>query len=75
QGNVKLGDTVVVLGAGCIGLVTLLACKAYGATNVIVVDVIDKRLDYALKLGATKVINAKNQDVLAVINEITNNAG
>ena len=75
QGNVKLGDTVVILGAGCIGLVTLLACKAYGATNVIVIDVIDKRLDYALKLGATKVINAKNQDVLVVINEITSNAG
>ncbi|MDD3169972.1 MAG: alcohol dehydrogenase catalytic domain-containing protein, partial [Eubacteriales bacterium] len=32
QGQVGLGDHVVILGAGCIGLVTLLACKAYGAT-------------------------------------------
>jgi L-iditol 2-dehydrogenase len=75
QGNVKLGDKVVILGAGCIGLVTLLACKAFGATDVIVVDVIEKRLECAKKLGASYVINAKNENVLEKIAELTGGKG
>ncbi|WP_394922603.1 NAD(P)-dependent alcohol dehydrogenase [uncultured Robinsoniella sp.] len=63
QGEVKLGDSVVVLGGGCIGLVTLLACKARGAANVIVVDMLGKRLRYAEKLGANHTVNAKEMDV------------
>ncbi|HEY5586738.1 MAG TPA: NAD(P)-dependent alcohol dehydrogenase [Ruminiclostridium sp.] len=75
QGNVKLGDSVVILGAGTIGLVTLLACKANGATDITVVDVIPKRLEFAKKLGATTVINAKDCDVLAEIDRLTNKKG
>ena len=70
QGNVKLGDSVVILGAGCIGLVTLLACKAYGATDITVVDVLQKRLDYAMRLGATRVINASNEDTIEAYSKI-----
>lgn len=75
QGNVKLGDSVVILGSGCIGLVTLLACKAYGATDITVVDVMPKRLEYAMKLGATRVINAKEEDAVEKIDEITAGKG
>ncbi|MEK4518484.1 NAD(P)-dependent alcohol dehydrogenase [Paenibacillus sp. FSL H8-0122] len=75
QGGVKLGDRVVILGAGCIGLVTLLACKAYGATEIVVVDIIEKRLEAAMKLGATRVINARREDVLEVIAAWTGGAG
>ena len=75
QGGIKLGDSVTILGAGCIGLVTLLACKAYGATDITVVDVMQKRLDYAMKLGATRVINAKEEDAIKTIDEITNGHG
>ena len=75
QGNVKLGDSVVILGSGTIGLVTLLACKAFGATDITVVDVIPKRLEYAKKLGATTVINATEVDVLAEIEKLTNKQG
>lgn len=75
QGSVKLGDTVVVFGAGCIGLVTLLAAKANGASKVYVVDIIEKRLDFARKLGATEVINAKQEDGIAKINELTEGKG
>lgn len=65
QGNVTLGDKVIILGAGCIGLCTLLACKAQGATDITIVDVFDNRLDVAKKIGATTVINGKNVDVLS----------
>lgn len=75
QGNVKLGDSVVILGSGCIGLVTLLACKAYGATDITVVDVMPKRLEYAMKLGATRVINAREENAVTKMDEITKGSG
>ena len=71
QGKVTLGSSVVILGAGCIGLCTLLACKAFGATDITVVDVIPKRLDYAMKLGATRVINGKDVNTVDEIDKIT----
>lgn len=75
QGQIGLGDQVIILGAGCIGLVTLLACKAYGATDITVVDVIPKRLEYAKKLGATRVLNGKDTDVIAEMEKLTNGMG
>ncbi|MCR4436021.1 MAG: NAD(P)-dependent alcohol dehydrogenase [Clostridiales bacterium] len=75
QGNVKLGDSVAILGSGTIGLVTLLACKAFGATDITVVDVIPKRLEYAKKLGAAAVINAAETDALAEIHRLTDKKG
>ena len=62
-------------GSGCIGLMTLLACKACGATDITVVDMAQKRLDYAMKLGATRVINAKEKDVLKEVEAFTNGVG
>lgn len=73
-GGVKLGDTVVIFGSGCIGLVSLLASKAYGATKVIVVDVIEKRLEVAKKLGAT-IFNAKECDIIEEIKKLTEGKG
>jgi len=75
QGNVGVGDSVVILGCGCIGLVTLLSAKAMGASNVIAVDLFDKRLDFAKKLGANHVINARTEDVSAKIHEILGDRG
>lgn len=75
QGGVTLGDSVVILGAGCIGLVTLLSAKALGAAKVIVVDLFDKRLEYAKKMGANYVINAKKEDVTTRIAEILGERG
>lgn len=73
-GGVKLGDTVVVFGAGCIGLVSLLASKAYGATKVITIDVIEKRLEVAKSMGAVT-LNAKKCDVLEEIKKLTEGKG
>lgn len=75
QGGVKLGDKVVILGAGTIGLVTLLACKAYGATDITVVDVMEKRLEVAAKLGATRVINARNENAVEATEQLTGGVG
>ena len=75
QGDVQPGDTVVILGAGCIGLVTLLACKARGAGTIIISDLVDARLEKAKELGATYVLNGGEVDVLAEIAKITGGKG
>lgn len=75
QGGVKLGDTVVIYGSGCIGLVTLLASKARGASKVIVVDIIENRLKTAKKLGADYVINSCEEDAVKAIEALTQGKG
>ncbi len=64
QGRAEIGQTAVVFGAGCIGLVSLLALKAKGVSKVYVADVLDNRLEKALELGADGVINIKKEDVV-----------
>lgn len=75
QGAAHPGQTAVVLGAGCIGLVSMMALKAEGVSRVYVVDVMPKRLDKAMELGATGVINAKEQDTVQAIKKLTDGAG
>ncbi|KAK8208332.1 sorbitol dehydrogenase-like protein [Phyllosticta capitalensis] len=50
RANIRLGDPVVVCGAGPIGLVTLLCCRAAGAEPLVVTDIDQGRLDFAAKL-------------------------
>lgn len=73
-GGVELGNTVLIFGAGCIGLVTLLAAKSCGASKVVVSDVIPLRLETAEKMGAI-VVNSKEEDLHARIAEITEGKG
>lgn len=75
QGNVKPGDVVVILGSGCIGLVTMLSCIARGAGEIIIADLVEARLNKAKELGATHIINSKNEDTVQKIMELTNGRG
>ena len=62
--GVKPGKNVLILGAGCIGLMTLQACVLMGAERIVVADVIDRRLEKALQLGAWHVINGRKEDTV-----------
>lgn len=75
QGNAQSGQTAVVFGAGCIGLVSMMALKAKGVSRVIVVDVMNKRLDKALELGADEVVNGMECDAVKRILELTDGRG
>lgn len=75
QGQAQAGQTAVVMGAGCIGLVTMMALKAMGVSNVYVVDIMEKRLEKALELGATGVINSKETDPVEMIMKLTDGKG
>lgn len=71
QGGARAGQTAVVMGSGCIGLVTMMALKAMGVSKVYVVDIMEKRLRKALELGADGVIDASRTDVVAEIRKLT----
>ena len=75
QGNAKVGQTAFVTGSGCIGLVSLLSLKAAGVSDVYVIDIEKKRLEKALELGATAVIDASKEDVVKRAYELTNGKG
>jgi L-iditol 2-dehydrogenase len=71
QANVKLGDTVAIIGAGPIGLLHLLTVKKMGAGRTIMIDLVDERLGFAEKLGADVTINSGRENVEARIKELT----
>ena len=73
--GVEPGKVCVVSGSGCIGLMSMMACFARGATQVYVTDVLDNRLQKALSLGATGVINVKDKDALKEIEALTDGKG
>ena len=75
QGNAHLGQKALVMGAGCIGLVSMMALKARGVSEVYVVDIIEKRLQKAMELGADGVINGAQEDVIERVKQITENRG
>lgn len=56
--KVRFGQTVVVFGAGPVGLLTGAVAKAFGASDVVFVDVFDQKLERAKNFGATHVINS-----------------
>jgi L-iditol 2-dehydrogenase len=75
QAKAKIGDTAVVLGSGCIGLVTLMALKAMGVGTVYQVDVIASRLAKSKEIGASQVFKADEVDVVAAITDVTRGQG
>lgn len=74
QAEVRLGQSVAILGAGCIGLMAFKAVKAMGAGDVYMTDTIDTRLQFAAKLGALA-FNARDKDIVAAILGLTSGGG
>ena len=75
QGGAELGKTAAIMGSGCIGLVTVMALQALGVSEVYIVDVMKKRLDKALELGATAAINSRENNPVEKILEMTEGRG
>ncbi|WP_020680449.1 Zn-dependent oxidoreductase [Marinobacterium rhizophilum] len=65
------GDTLLVYGAGVIGLTIVQVARALGIERIIVSDIIDERLEAAKALGASETINSAEQDLEARISELT----
>jgi L-iditol 2-dehydrogenase len=75
RGDAEIGKTIAILGMGCIGLTTLLACKAMGAGNMICADLFPNRLQLAKSFGAREIIDAAGEDVAAKVAAWTGGKG
>ncbi|MCI4065934.1 zinc-dependent alcohol dehydrogenase family protein [Micromonospora sp. R77] len=74
NGQVRPGDTVVVVGAGPIGLAAILTAKLYSPTHIVVVDKAQSRLDAAKQFGADVTVLADG-DPLAAVHRLTDGLG
>ena len=72
--EIHLGNTVAVIGIGGIGYHILKFCQAAGARRIIAVDVDDRKLSRAAKLG-TETVNPQNEPAEKLIKEHTNDEG
>jgi alcohol dehydrogenase len=75
NGKVQPGDTVVVVGAGPIGLSAITGALLYSPSHIIAVDLADARLDAAKRFGADLIINSSREDAVAFVRELTGGLG
>ena len=69
------GEDVLISGAGPIGIMAVAICKFSGSRNIVITDINDYRLDLALKLGATRTINPKKEQIKDAFEDLNINHG
>lgn len=75
SGDIKIGDTVAVFAQGPIGLCATAGAKLCGATHIIGVDTVDRRLQIARQMGADTVVDYEATDPVEEIMRLTNGRG
>ncbi len=75
NGQVKPGDSIAIVGAGPIGMATLLTAQFYAPARIIVTDVDASRLEMAKSLGATDLVDASAGDAIEQIMALTGGKG
>ncbi|MGM0097321.1 hypothetical protein IGI69_002534 [Enterococcus sp. DIV1083b] len=70
-----LGKKVVILGSGCIGLMTVQSAKLMGAAEIVVIDVLQNRLNKAIELGATATFDGRDEKIVEKVKEIIGEYG
>ncbi len=75
NGKIQPGTTVAVVGAGPIGLATLLTAQFYAPSRIIMIDVDDNRLEVARRFGATDTINSTREDAAGKVLALTDGIG
>ncbi|MER6736952.1 S-(hydroxymethyl)mycothiol dehydrogenase [Streptomyces puniciscabiei] len=74
-GNVGRGDTVAVIGCGGVGAAAVAGSKLAGAARIIAVDIDDRKLETARKLGATHTVNSRQAEPVGAVRELTGGFG
>ncbi|OKO83032.1 Zn-dependent alcohol dehydrogenase [Bradyrhizobium sp. AS23.2] len=69
--RVEAGANVLVIGCGGVGLNIVQGARLVGAGKIIAVDLLDNKLEYASKFGATHTINGKTENVVKTVRAIT----
>ncbi|WP_037571322.1 S-(hydroxymethyl)mycothiol dehydrogenase [Phaeacidiphilus oryzae] len=74
-GNVGRGDSVAVIGCGGVGAAAVVGSRLAGAGKIIAVDIDDRKLTTAERLGATHTVNSRSTDPIEAIRELTGGFG
>jgi S-(hydroxymethyl)mycothiol dehydrogenase len=74
-GGVGRGDSIAVIGCGGVGDAAIMGARLAGASTIIAVDMDPRKLEWAKEFGATHTINAKEQDVVEAVQELTDGNG
>jgi alcohol dehydrogenase len=75
NGRVRPGDTVAVVGAGPIGLATIMSAKLFSPSHIVAIDLAESRLDAAKHFGADVVINSSHEDPADRVGQLTESLG
>ncbi len=75
NGKVSPGSTIAIVGAGPIGLATLLTAQFYAPAAIIMVDLDDHRLETAQRLGATRIVNSRDGRAVQTVMELSGGRG
>ena len=75
KGQVHPGDTIAIVGAGPVGLATLLTSKLFSPAKIIMIDIDDNRLAVARTFGATNTVNSADGKAYEKVMQLTGNAG
>lgn len=73
RSGMKMGDSILIVGAGPIGLLTVQVAVATGASQIFVSDLSENRLKKAKEVGATHTFNAKDKNIPEKIRHMTGN--
>ncbi|GAA3651882.1 S-(hydroxymethyl)mycothiol dehydrogenase [Streptomyces chitinivorans] len=74
-GNVQRGDSVAVIGCGGVGGAAVMGANLAGASRIIAVDIDDRKLATARKLGATHTVDSRENDPVEAVRELTGGFG
>jgi len=74
-GNVGRGDSVAVIGCGGVGMAAIAGSVLAGAAKIIAIDLDDRKLDLARRMGATHTVNGGSTDVVEAVQALTDGNG
>lgn len=75
RADIHLGDTVAILGAGAIGILIAAICRRLGASDIVISDMSEFRLEMAERLSGARTVNILQEDICQVVVERSNGCG
>jgi succinate semialdehyde reductase (NADPH) len=73
--DLRTGESVAVVAVGGVGMNLVQVARAFGASQVVAIDILDEKLDMARRLGATHVVNGAREDPVAAVRALTDGQG
>jgi S-(hydroxymethyl)glutathione dehydrogenase/alcohol dehydrogenase len=73
--DLRAGESVAIVAVGGVGMNLVQVARAFGAAQIIAIDILDEKLEMASRLGATHTVNGAREDVVARVRELTGGQG